>query len=617
MGRGDRESGSNKPGSQQPDIDVPVGRPGRSGKPGGSSRSAKRYADVNAPSRDRELPELGELAGVDVAVIEARLRGDFPWLLQLANGSEIVALYTRRLALTQAAEYASDQYRALLEDPVANQKQLARWERARQKAALALRVLPNRTAIELTPLLADQFLAVADLCERAGREAMVRASQRARAAVLLRMPLGGHQVTVYLGSGWLPMRDGRIHFDAFFERNDTTLLAVQAAYHDAKAAYGEGQLSEYVDERSWIAGAVIDGRIAGQRRAAVAEAIDGTGAHPLLEHENAVRAMAQDRRDRAESVRATVASSVAPLVIIAGFFAIEGAGDVFLALFPVGKAAKLVRQLGKGRGARRAQRLLRELAEELDPSEEQFVHLASRLRRADFRAVQQIADVVKKPEVINLLMAQQVKGHANLVWIGRMLKRGAFDSAFVEHFMRYDANPTWNQLRGLMDNTLRGASRDSAVSKLTGFLGEEGAAKHVQSRGFGQRLFRPGERTLVSRGEKFLDLIVRTDDESRLLFGEVKNWSAATWNKPSQQKALLDQLAGHNKTIDKIVEATSRRKIVGKVLLVAERGFAKLSLATRTKLEKQVASLGWRIEVIPGGDIESAGQFLDQLRKGA
>ena len=198
-----------------------------------------------------------------------------------------------------------------------------------------------------------------------------------------------------------------------------------------------------------------------------------------------------------------------------------------------------------------------------------------------------------------------------------MLKRGTFDSAFIEHFMRYDANPTWNQLRGLMDNTLRGASRDSAMSKLIGFLGEEGAAKHVQSQRFGQRFFRPGERTVLTRGEKSLDLIVRSKDKSRLLFGEVKNWSAETWKRPSQQRALFEQLAGHNKMIGDMVEHTSGREIAGKVLLVAERGFAGLSRRTRNGLQKQIRELGWRIERIPDVDIENAGQFLDRLRKGA
>ena len=181
--------------------------------------------------------------------------------------------------------------------------------------------------------------------------------------------------------------------------------------------------------------------------------------------------------------------------------------------------------------------------------------------------------------------------------------------------MRYDANLTWNQLHGLIDNSLESASRASAASKLLGFLGEEAGARHVQSEAFTRRFFKRGEPIAITRGDETLDLTV-TGNKGRMLFGETKNWSIETWSKPSQQRELFDQLARHNETVDDVVNAAENREVVGKVLLVTERGFMGLDFADRREIGIEARRLGWTIEVIANEHLESIGQFLDRMRKG-
>ena len=619
MGGRDKRSGPNDQELFGPDAGS------RSkGKPGGSSRSARRYANVLARSRQPGDAEMQAPPGADLAALEAELVNEFSWLLNLDSGREILSLGALRLAWARYAMEAANRVNALpdpAETYVSSEKDARRrtrepWEEKRTQAAFALKALPEYIVVgDVTPLLSDDFGVGTTPIEGLGRQAMIQAIQSRSGSVHLRVNRDDIQITIYLGGSWLRVRDGRILFEAFFETTSTELLAIQQAYYSAIIEHSQAQFEEYVDEHPWLVRDILEQRIAKQRQAAVAlllaEEDPSTEAAEL-------RGMVRERRERAEHMRTTVAATMVPLAMVAAFFAIEGASDVFLALFPVGKAANLVKGLTKrGKAALRLSKTRKaELAQAMGESEAQFVRLAGRLWRAELRALETIVETVNPPQVINLLLAQRARGHADLHWVAKQLDDGTFDGAFLGHFMRYDANPTWNQLRGLVDNSLDSASRASAASKLLGFLGEEAGARHVQSEAFSRRYLKRREPIAVTRGEKTLDLMV-TDNEGRMLFGETKNWSVETWRNPSQQEKLSEQLKEHNKTIDEVAKTAENREVVGKVLLVTERGFTKLAEIDRDRIESAVNRLGWAIEIIPGERLESMGQFIDRMRRGS
>ena len=593
------------------------------GKPGGSSRSARRYANVPARSRHTDDGVMQGPPGVDLAGLEAELSNEFSWLLKLDKGQEIISLSALRLAWARYAIDAANRADAL-PDPsetyVSSEKDARRrarepWEEKRTQAALVLGALPEYIAVgDVTPLLSDGFGVGTTPIEELGLEAMIQAIQSRSGSVRLRVNRDDMQITLYLGGSWLRVRDDRIHFEAFFETTSTELLTIQQAYYSAILQHSQAQYEEYASEHPWLVQDMLEERIAKQRRAEVAR---------LLAEEDSgsegaeLRGMVRERRELAENMRTTVAATMVPLAVVAAFFAIEGASDVFLALFPFGKAANLVKGLTRrGKSARRLSQTRRaELAQAMGESEAQFVHLARRLEPADLRALGSIVEKVKTPEVINLLLAQCVGGHADLRWIAKHLDDGTFDSAFIGHFLRYNANPTWNQLRGLIDNSLDSKSRGSVVSKMLGFLGEEAGARHVQSEAFSRRYFKRSEPMAVTRGEKKLDLVV-TDNEGRMLVGETKNWSVETWSNPSQQQELFKQLAKHNGTIDEMARTAGNQAVAGRVLLVTERGFTALASDKRNEVTRTVKRLGWTVEVIPGENLESMAQFIDRMRKG-
>ena len=497
----------------------------------------------------------------------------------------------------------------------ARQRARQPWQDQRDQAALALGALPEFIVIgDVTPLLSEDFRSGVNVIEQSARQAMIQAIQSRNGSVRLRLHRGDIQMMLYLGGSWLQLRDGRIPFDAFFEATSWELLTIQKVYYDAMLQHGHVELEEYVDEHPWLVKDLLEDRIAKQRQAAVAAV--------LAEEDNSteaaeLRGIVSDQRARAENVRTTVVAVVAPLAVVASFFAIEGAADVFLSLFPAGKATELIKGLTKrGKATLKLSKTRKaQLAQAMGANETHFVRLAGRLGQTELRALETIIQKVRTPEVVNLLLTQRVRGQADLEWIAKKLDDGTFHSEFIGHFTRYDANPTWNQLRGLIDNSLEPASRDSVASKLVGFLGEEAAARHVQSEMFTRRFFKRGEPTAVTRGHRTLDLTV-TGDKGRMLFGETKNLSAENWSNPSKQGEVLEQLAKHNKTINDIAKAAENREVVGKVLFVTERGFTTLELQLQEKLKKEIARLGWVIEVIPGEHLESMGQFLDRMRKG-
>ena len=560
----------------------------------------------------------------DLAALKAELASGFSWLLKLDKGQEIISLGAQRLAWARYANHAADRANvcpAPADTYVSSEKEERRrgrepWEEKRTQASLALRSLPEYIVVgDVSPLLSDDFGVGTNPIEEVARQAMIQAIQSRSGSVRLRMNRDDMQITLYLGGSWLRLRDGRILFEAFFETTSTELLAIQEAYYSTIVQHSQAQLEEYVDEHPWLVQDILEQRIAKQRQAAVAlllaEEDPSTEATEL-------RGMVRESRERAEHVRTTVAATMVPLAVVAGFFAMEGSSEVFLALFPFGKAANLAKGLTKRSKAALglSKRRKAELAQAMGETEAQFVRLAGRLERAELRALETIVEQVKTPQVINLLLAQRLQRHADLHWIAKQLDDGTFNGAFIGHFTRYDANPTWNQLRGLIDNSMDSASRASAASKLLGFLGEEAGARHVQSEAFSRRFFKRGEPMAVTRGEKTLDVIA-TDDKGRMLFGETKNWSVETWSNPSQQEKLFEQLAKHNETIDKLAESAENREVVGKVLFVTERGFTKLAEIDRDRIESAVNRLGWAIEIIPGERLESMGQFIDRMRKGS
>lgn len=179
--------------------------------------------------------------------------------------------------------------------------------------------------------------------------------------------------------------------------------------------------------------------------------------------------------------------------------------------------------------------------------------------------------------------------------------------------MRFDAYPSWRQLQGVVDKQISPESRRSFMSKIVGFLGEEGAAKYAVSEGF-MRRHGLSKSTKVLRGHEGLDLMVVDRKNKVLIVAEVKNWGA-TWNIPEYVNRLYRQLSEHDAAIKGSGYWPNEYKTykVKRLLMVQEHGYD--AFTGKAKFEAAMKQRPhWQIEVIPGSMIDRADKFIDDMR---
>lgn len=285
-----------------------------------------------------------------------------------------------------------------------------------------LRKLPNRMPIRLRELRARGWLRGDTNMEMAARFWMLEELDQHKGSVVLDTRGGGHRVYVYIDGSQLPLRDGRLHFDTFFGRVDVPMLEMQKAYYDALVKQGRHDLRYIIKANPWIAGMLIRDRleqkIAADRTAAVSEEMGFVSAA-----EAEILRYKRERLERAEAIRVRVAGAMVTAAVLARFFAIEGASDLFLSLFPAGKAVDLVKSLGKARRARKLRKAeVKKLTAVLELDEAQFIRHAAKLTRRELKALEGIAgyvirrsgDRVENAEILNVLMVKSRKGLADL-----------------------------------------------------------------------------------------------------------------------------------------------------------------------------------------------------------
>jgi hypothetical protein len=376
-----------------------------------------------------------------------------------------------------------------------------------------------------------------------------------------------------------------------------------------------------VSAQSWTMEMYLRDLVAKQRRAAIAAELDALDASARQSDYDADEAELRAERKRyARDIQQAAAGAMGPLALVASVFAVESAADVFLTLFPFGKAAGAVHDLRKARKARKATRkldeVMKQLAGALDDPQSKFVRAARHLPASDMSALVGITKRVQDPETVVLLMTRAARGEADLPWLEKMLKKGRFDGAFVEHYTRFDAYPSWRQLREVLDNQISEDARRSFMSKLVGFLGEDGAARHATSDKF-QRHYGLAKGVKVQRGHESMDLMITDEANKVLLFAEVKNWGGTSWGVDTYVDRMVRQLSEHDAKIPGIVGGKRDGKSykVKKLLMVAEAGYEMVPPERRDAIRARLGK-GWEVSIIPSGTIENAGTFIDRVRKG-
>lgn len=356
---------------------------------------------------------------------------------------------------------------------------------------------------------------------------------------------------------------------------------------------------------------------------------------PIPEDELAVYRLRQHRVQVADEMAAQAAVTLAPLAAAAALFAPEGAADLLLSIVPVQKLsrARHLARIASDQRKRQSRSLLglRKKFEAALPDEaREFVRLAEVMTRADRRALRLIHRHTSSEKLLRTLMNKQVRGHAEVTWIagklrvgklnGAFARRFTFDADFVDHFTRYEANPSWRVLQDIVEGrTVAAASRDSLASKVVGLLGERTASEIVHSGAFRSRFLqgmpaRSGRG--ISYGQRGSIDIVAYSDVDEAVFIEVKNWSVETWATSGNRTSIIAQLRRHNAGVGQILSAGGRsRRVAGKVLMVAGEGFRGWGdNDLRGEFVETIQELGWTLEKIPDRRIPSFDQLIDNLR---
>lgn len=347
------------------------------------------------------------------------------------------------------------------------------------------------------------------------------------------------------------------------------------------------------------------------------------------------------RRQVADTMTGAVQVSMAPLAVAAAFFAIDGPVDLLLAVVPIdkfGKAYELARLGFRTRKANRRAKKLIQLQDEfkalLSRNEREFLRLAGALRASERQALKVIHQRGNSAALIQTLMRRHLDRDADIRWIASKLEDGKLDRAFarrytfdkdiVEDITEYDANIPWSTLqRVVQGKRVDDVDRDALVGKLAGLMGERVARERVDSPAFVNKFLHPGDRVVSIRGMRYargmgghqgsLDIVAVTDS-GKAVFGEVKNWSAETWEK--SWKSTLDHLRRHDQGIDEFLDASHEsRTVAAKILFVRREGFqAWDNEQLRKQFESKLSKLGWRLEYLPSDDIKSFSTIIDDLR---
>ena len=103
--------------------------------------------------------------------------------------------------------------------------------------------------------------------------------------------------------------------------------------------------------------------------------------------------------------------------------------------------------------------------------------------------------------------------------------------------------------------------------------------------------------------------------DGQVLFAEVKNLSAKTWRSKGTDDVMA-QLKRHNRGIESIMlHSDERGPVVGKVLMVAEKGFDEaIDKDGKDTFEAALKQIGWQLVKIPEHNITSVKTFIDSLR---
>lgn len=355
--------------------------------------------------------------------------------------------------------------------------------------------------------------------------------------------------------------------------------------------------------------------------------------------------MKLERRGYGVRIRESTQRAMAPLLLAASLFVVEGPVDLLLTVVPGHKLGKLFAK-GKeaihlARSKRLTQKHLDEFAKLLqrDRRSAAFLQRAVQLGKKQQRALRRIHQRTRSEAVVRRLLKQHVDHDADLVWIaGRLqqaekrlgrgegavlVRRFTFGNDLLEDITVYSANPSWAALQQVVENKpLAAKTRASLASKVTGLLGERAAYERLQRGGLIRKYIKRDGAvfTAIDRGVPYrkgsVDIVAYTD-KNELVVAEVKNWGLGTWQDPRSLRKLFAQLKRHNEGLSQIRRGGDAvvSNVSAKVLFVAEDGYkAWGDRGQREAFEKAVNHRGWTIELIPSETIWTFGDLIDVIR---
>lgn len=567
----------------------------------------------------------------DRRAIRAELESRYPWLLRLSNRVAIEREFADRIALERRV-VRTRQVLEKLPDPAGTYLSEEIERRKRRRAPVERRL--GRDMIERDKHLVSVRIDPMELVSRkmlndaktsAGTAAILRELKKYQAWVTLDRNSPDsfrYGLDVRLDGAWLPVSEDGILETAFFRSGFVEpMLDIQRAYYAASAEQLGDIMHQMVLAAPWLAEQELD---------AIVEEGDAADAEPVREltpEEQEIEEYQAANKQYAEAVRLKTERAMAPLILIASLFEIDGPIDLLLTIVPVEKiGAKLFKAGRRAVELRRARKLeralIKEFEEHLDDEAREFLKLARGLKKADVRALKVIHEVVGSPKLIEELMRRSVKGTANLEWIAKKLRSKEIDAGFVRSFTRSESRPSWSTLEDIVEKRkVPSETRDSFASKMKGLLGEEAAVKVAKTEGF--RAFALGAKSeskitkLVREvgygGGKSIDLVALTD-KAELVVGEVKHWNTSTWISDSGR--LLEQLEQHNAGIAAIARRVEGRAdaVAKKVLIVSREGFMGVEASERAELIRKIGKKGWTIQFLDDAKIETFDKLIDRLR---
>lgn len=346
--------------------------------------------------------------------------------------------------------------------------------------------------------------------------------------------------------------------------------------------------------------------------------------------------LAQHRRQVAETMRASVQSAMAPAVLAASLFAVEGMADLILAITPVHKTDRVLDIFRQARRAKANQKHagdFEELASEVSKITghglDDLVRFGSVLGKEHLNALRTIRRETGSAKTTHTLLAQQIKGHADILWIAKLLdrryvdhdfiRRFTFDGDIVREYTEYSANPSWKTLHDVASGITPVAkkTRDSLASKVTGLLGEQAAVAIVRSPTFRRRYMGSdhGPLTLARGvgygGNRSIDIVA--SGQHTAVFVEVKNWSVVSWMKKSMRNRVMAQLERHNQGVSTMLAGKTPAN-QHRFLMVRKYDYEMWKRDARVRFERELQQLGWIVEPMPVRHIPNFSDLLDSVK---